>query len=309
MAEQILKDLERLRLDQIVVDINSAHILMHEELALMRESLSGDVGGGDANEQLRALSSENLNLRGLLKELKAQLLEVAKSNDSSGISADAASQIKSLKDEIATLKSKGTTAASAAPISTTSGGGANTAELDELKAKAKTLSSELADYKRKNQEQQSNISSLQSELDALTSSTLSKQSSKNNETINQINEINTLKSEVNSCNSEINRLKRLVEEYSAKISANESTLNEKNAVILTLQEGQSKASAASQNYSQEISELKGKVKALEQENKKVLSESNARVQEIEKKAGQDQENLMDAMAQELEVQCGYVKLH
>lgn len=81
--QSLRKDLKKLKLEDITVDITSTELMMHEEMALLRGAIKGGASvatavddvpnDGASSARVKALETENANLRGLLKELKAEL--------------------------------------------------------------------------------------------------------------------------------------------------------------------------------------------------------------------------------------------
>mmetsp|Transcript_24427 Transcript_24427/g.35895 ORF Transcript_24427/g.35895 Transcript_24427/m.35895 type:complete len:507 (-) Transcript_24427:905-2425(-) len=112
------KQLQKLHLDDIRVDVSSTELMMHEEMELLRKAInkntlqpsslpsSVDDGDDSKDSRVKVLESENANLRGLLKELKAELLNAGKRKDGDSPSTPVVDSEQSVKQskEIERLK-------------------------------------------------------------------------------------------------------------------------------------------------------------------------------------------------------------
>lgn len=87
------EDYMRLDLNDLVVDVTSTQLQLHAELATLRNSIEGgepttssrsDKADGALADRVKHLETENQNLRGLLKESKAELLQLSKKQSSHG---------------------------------------------------------------------------------------------------------------------------------------------------------------------------------------------------------------------------------
>jgi chromosome segregation ATPase len=134
-SSELIDSLAELDIDSLMsVDVKSVQLMMHEEMALLRSSLEGDAVtvpaasstptatlsvGGDSGVAAAALASsaaalatskdavnkletENTNLRGLLKELKEELLAASKSQQGDGDASSA--KISALTEQLSGLK-------------------------------------------------------------------------------------------------------------------------------------------------------------------------------------------------------------
>jgi chromosome segregation ATPase len=176
------KDLKKLKLEDITVDVESAELMMHEEMALLRGAIKGGAAsvasavddasaGGASSARVKALESENANLRGLLKELKAELNSGKQrpgSRSASPVNGDAASasasgaevlelqkELKAKNDIIASQAAELDTlqAAMASNASASSSAAAQTEasrkKIDELKARNAELQGQLDEIGKK----------------------------------------------------------------------------------------------------------------------------------------------------------------
>ena len=118
-AVDLINSLAELDIDSLTsVDVKSAQLMMHEELAMLRESIEKDASSGGVStpatisttpvgndsaksKALEKLEAENSELRALLEESKKQLVDSEK--DQSDREAKE-TEVSALSDEISTLK-------------------------------------------------------------------------------------------------------------------------------------------------------------------------------------------------------------
>lgn len=263
IADEINRDLEKLRLDDIVVDINSAQILMHEELALLRESLSKNSSvDGSQSDQLKSLMNENSSLRGLLKELKSELVNSSKSTSASP--TEASGTIKALKAEIAALKSE-------------------------------------ASKNSQNEEFLKTIIELRNEIAVLKEEKLKYSENKGGATQNSIDvqqknqAIKALEAEVDDLKKTIKKYESTIDELKSKLSSQaessqasgqevqnlkDSVANLKSQLQTVSSENESKLAAVEKAKNDEISEVTKKAAAEKEQLMQVMSQE---IEELEKK--------------------------
>lgn len=117
-SSELIDSLAELDIDSLTsVDVKSVQLMMHEELAMLRSALEGgdvkvpvavaSTSNGNSEdsaaskEAISKLEAENANLRGLLKELKEELVISSKSQ-SDGNANDA--KISALNDQMSAMK-------------------------------------------------------------------------------------------------------------------------------------------------------------------------------------------------------------
>ena len=171
--QSLRKDLGKLRLDDITVDVESTELAMHEEMALLRNavksgvcSVASDVDDASSSARVKALETENANLRGLLKELKAELnsgrrggsRSASPSNVPAEDTSDLQRQLKAKDDTIAALRTEiealrsaasGASASATAAAKLTSEKEQAERRVSELQASTAELTSRLEEVQRK----------------------------------------------------------------------------------------------------------------------------------------------------------------
>lgn len=235
------KDVKKLKLDEIRVDFKSAELMMQEEMELLRHAIDGTAstaegggggGGGGSSDKnvakIKQLETENVNLRGLLKDLKAELLNAGKKSDNGSAAAAATVEVES--PELL-------------------------AEVEKLRNQLREANQELADKTR--------------ELNSLSSDTKSRESS----TQELQKEIKSLRAELENVNAtassatdDSNALRRQIKELQAELEKEKASSSKKLTKAQTL-----------------ATELESKLK------------------ESQTVAEKEKEELMEAMAQEVEV--------
>lgn len=256
----IRKELRKLKLEEIQVDFASSELMMHEEMELLRKSIEGVpitatnstnssvVHSSGSSEKdlahIKTLEAENVNLRGLLKELKAELLNAGKKSSETSApppvpTASAPQTIEVVVPSPELLK-----------------------QVEDLRKELQEVNQKLADKTRELKDAQKQLNSLSSDSQT-----------RENSVAEQQKEINSLRAELqsvitssSSSSEENNQLKKQIKELQAELD-------------------KEKASAA-----KKISKAQA-----------VTTELEAKLAENQKKAEKEKEELMEAMAQEVEV--------
>jgi chromosome segregation ATPase len=176
LASTLRKDIKKLKLDEIRVDFTSAELMMHEEMELLRNSLDGHSGSGHSTDKdltkLKQLETENLNLRGLLKESKAEMLNFMKKPAESATAAppiagppvEVQVEVESpaLLQEVETLR-KELQSVNQQLLD-------KTRELKEAQRQLTSLSNDTKSKESSSQELQKEINALHAQLDSATAS-------------------------------------------------------------------------------------------------------------------------------------------
>lgn len=173
--QSLRKDLKKLRLDDIAVDVTSVELAMHEEMAILRGAIKNgaasvttgldDVGGGDSSARVKALESENGNLRGLLKELKAELNSGKRSSSrsaspvlvDSGDNTELQKELQAKDEVIAAQKAEIETLKTGASSAATAANDASAKKIKELEVANAELQGRLDEITKKAEKEQNEM--------------------------------------------------------------------------------------------------------------------------------------------------------
>jgi predicted nucleic acid-binding Zn-ribbon protein len=210
LASSLRKEIKKLKLDEIRVDFSSAELMMHEEMALLRNSIdshglgtSGSANGSEKDlAKLKQLETENLNLRGLLKESKAEMLTLLK-KPADGPTAHATGPPVEVQVEVE-----------------------SPALLQEVESLRKELQSVTQQLTEKTRE----LKDAQRQLTSLSNDTKSKESS-SQELQNQISalhaQLDSAQMSNSSANEEVNQLKKQLKDLQAELEKERASATKK----------------------------------------------------------------------------------
>jgi chromosome segregation ATPase len=245
LAFNLKKDLKKLKLDEIRVDFSAAELMMQEEMELLRNSIDGGAiatsaagGGGGSTEKdiakIKQLETENVNLRGLLKDLKAELLNAGKKSENG---------------------SPATPTAAAPSTVVEVDSPALLAEVEKLRSQLGQANQELADKTR--------------ELNSLSNDSKSRESSTQElqkEIKNLRTELENVNATASSATEDSTALRRQIKDLQAELDKEKASSSKKLTKAQTL-----------------------------------ATELESKLAESQNKAEKEKEELMEAMAQEVEV--------
>lgn len=292
-----LKDLKNslltLKLKDIEIDVSSTQVQLFGEISALRTSiLQGNSpsmeGQGDRDALIKDKESMDATIKALQEKLTA--------SDST---------IKSLHEELEMLKIVPTSAVAA----TASVDPAMSAELHSqiatLKAEVQALKTQLDSKKSTEQVHTAQVASLQAEIQVLKSDKGSKADA------------------VNANNNQISSLQTEIQSLKSELSIKSKQLSEKDAIVATnlasiaqLTKERDLSAKESTNKDSDIDKLKATNKQLNEKvattieefeakitnnSVSLLQQSKEQIAEIEAKLEAEKEEMMEAMAQEIEV--------
>ena len=286
--KELKNSLMALKLKDIEVDINSTQVQLFGEISALRTSiLQGNSPNIEGLSDRDAMLKEKETMDTTIKALEQKL-------------RDSESKTKCLHDEMEALKK--------APTNAAANPGTNTeleSQIADLKSEVQALKIQLVSKEDMEKSHASEVNSLKSEIQVLKA----EKGTKADVVAANNGQIVALQTELQNAKSELSSKSKQLNEKDAVIASNLASISELNkAKDLSMKESNSK--------NNEIDKLKATNKQLQeklaativeceakitQSSASLVQQNKQKVAEIEAKLESEKEEMMEAMAQEIEV--------